>query len=455
MMSLIEIRALTGAAVFVLIFMASFAIADDNVRDVQQILNNLGYDAGPVDGTWGRRTNNALGQYAEENALNFEGSLSEDIHKTLVNAHPGMATSRSHLEQALGGPVPVLFPTDNQDCPSFAFNGTKPLSYEQTLNRNVHGEDRIGGFIDSVGNAISSHIGNKARNSSFYKDGITDKRYQRYAVKLVEAADKQAFTRLDFAGKGPNPAHWVSALLHNLALYINYADRENLLEPAQRKKLIDWGNRLYDTSHRVSGPGAGRAIKSVRWPDTAAMQTLSYISWGLAANNLDALDEGVTDWLKLHRLIRNDGGMKTFLNGGKWQNVGGKGNNDFYYDNTLGFMVIAANLARSVGINLFDQVSDGATIHDAVRWKVLYSTDWQSLPGMKREPLYDNHNGRRRYFQPHSFGGNWGWTEAYLQAFPEIPISEEIRAANRKSVSTRFYRSTTMGPMSCLFGAHR
>lgn len=326
---LLPIGRVIAAAVFVVLFAISTARADDNTRDIQQILNNLGYDAGSVDGAWGRKTRIALQKYAKEKSIEFDGKLTGKIHTAVLAANPGLLTGPRHLKKALSGPVAKMFPLGNKGCTGFNSRTSRTPTYYRTVTRKVYGKTRIGGFIDAVGYSVAEHLGEKARRGISFSSGESGENLDTFTSHLVKAAKSGAFTRLNFNGRGPNPAHWVSALLHNLAFFVNYADRENLWQAGQREIIVKWGNRLYAVSHRVSGPGSGRAVKSVRWPDTVGMQALAYISWGVAVKNLDAFKEGMDDWFWLHRLIRAGGGMKTFLNGGRWQNTGGAKNNDF------------------------------------------------------------------------------------------------------------------------------
>lgn len=433
------------------------AQADDQTRDTQQILRNLGYDPGPIDGAWGRRTSSALQAYARDTGLDFDGSLTPEIYAFLVAEHSELLTSRESLEAALTAFPIELFPIDNKSCYGNSWSANETPTYYETVNRDVHGSLRIGGFIESVGQALVAHIGDRSRNTPAYQDGGSNRRFQRFLGHLERAATDRAFTKLYFTpGGGPNPAHWVSALMNNLAYLVNYADRQELWENVdQRKAIVDWGNRLYETSHLVSGPGSGRPVKSVRWPDTVGIQALGYVNWGLAAANIEAFSEGVEDWLFLFDFLESDGAMRTFLNGGQWQNVAGSGNNDFYYDNALGFMVIAAVSARAAGVDLFRQVNNGADLHDAVRWRLQYVSDWESLDRLNSEPVYDAYEGRRRYWQANSFGGNWGWTEAYIHSFGDSDLSVALREQNSQRVALRAYTSVTMGPASCLYGMHR
>lgn len=448
-----------GAALVVcaslFLFAAAHARADEDTRDVQQILRNTGYDPGPVDGIWGGQTSRALAAWAEQSGRAYEGALTPDLYRALVEANPGLATGRRHLEAAVATLPIDLFPLDTTLCRGRYPSGSS-FTYYEVVDRNVYGRDRIGGFIEDMGRALSAHMGERSRGTSGYASGVADEDFRQYLDLLDDAAADSAFTRLHFtSGGGSNPAHWVSALLNNLAYLVNYADRQSLWREGQRDRLVAWGDRLFDVSHRVSGPGAGQRIPSVRWPDTVGIQLLSYVNWGLATGNIEALGDGIDDWFFLFDLLQSDGAMRSFLNGGRWQNAGGVENNDFYYDNALGFMVVAATSARAAGIDLFGQVNNGATLHDAVRWRYLYVTDWQALEGVSAEPVYDRYNGRVRYWQSSSFGGNWGWTEAYVSAFPDSELAGQLIAENRARNGYGLYSSATLGPSSCLYGAHR
>ncbi len=58
------------------------AHADSRVSVIQETLNNMGYDTGPVDGAWGRRTERAARQYLDDNNIDHSsvfGSGGADI----------------------------------------------------------------------------------------------------------------------------------------------------------------------------------------------------------------------------------------------------------------------------------------------------------------------------------------------------------------------------------------
>ena len=68
--------------------LASSTIAG-SVEQVQRMLNQLGYSAGPVDGAYGRKTKSALDNFYSDNEMVFDGDLSKneaiDLKKSIIS----------------------------------------------------------------------------------------------------------------------------------------------------------------------------------------------------------------------------------------------------------------------------------------------------------------------------------------------------------------------------------
>jgi len=79
-------------------------VKDDRVAQVQQKLNDQGFDAGQVDGLWGPNTSAALRRYQAKNNLQQSGKLDPSTLAAL-----GIATSAaaSTVAQAVPTPVPA------------------------------------------------------------------------------------------------------------------------------------------------------------------------------------------------------------------------------------------------------------------------------------------------------------------------------------------------------------
>jgi len=72
-------------------------VGRERIRDVQMLLNELGYDAGPVDGYMGRQTGAAIQKYQEDHELQATGAFSEELRDKLFMAARGEPAPTGHL----------------------------------------------------------------------------------------------------------------------------------------------------------------------------------------------------------------------------------------------------------------------------------------------------------------------------------------------------------------------
>ncbi|MDX2477210.1 MAG: peptidoglycan-binding domain-containing protein [Gammaproteobacteria bacterium] len=57
---------------------------NDEVKSIQSVLNNLGYDAGPADGIMGSKTREAIKLYQQDHDLPVTGQLNSNSKKILI-----------------------------------------------------------------------------------------------------------------------------------------------------------------------------------------------------------------------------------------------------------------------------------------------------------------------------------------------------------------------------------
>ncbi|MFW2440135.1 MAG: peptidoglycan-binding domain-containing protein, partial [Arenicellales bacterium] len=57
---------------------------NDEVKSIQNMLNNLGNDAGPSDGIMGSKTREAIKLYQQDHGLPVTGNLSSESKKILI-----------------------------------------------------------------------------------------------------------------------------------------------------------------------------------------------------------------------------------------------------------------------------------------------------------------------------------------------------------------------------------
>jgi hypothetical protein len=88
-------------------------------REAQSELNRLGYNAGPVDGDWGRRSAAALSAFQGDQGLPRNGEVNQDVLYALKTATPRVAAA------------PAAQPTP-QPAPQPATKSAAPAKTEQT-----------------------------------------------------------------------------------------------------------------------------------------------------------------------------------------------------------------------------------------------------------------------------------------------------------------------------------
>jgi len=72
-------------------------VGRERIRDVQMLLNELGYDAGPVDGYMGRQTGAAIKAFQEARELKATGAFSEELRDKLFMEARGEPAPSGHL----------------------------------------------------------------------------------------------------------------------------------------------------------------------------------------------------------------------------------------------------------------------------------------------------------------------------------------------------------------------
>ncbi len=69
----------TNLTVAFALALAGAAAADERTYETQAALKALGYSVGAVDGSWGKKTEAAITQFAEENGLTYAGEVTSDL----------------------------------------------------------------------------------------------------------------------------------------------------------------------------------------------------------------------------------------------------------------------------------------------------------------------------------------------------------------------------------------
>ena len=68
-----------------LITLASNAYGSESIKEAQRLLNNLGLNAGPADGVWGKNTESAITKFYVREGLTFDGKIDQNELTDLRN----------------------------------------------------------------------------------------------------------------------------------------------------------------------------------------------------------------------------------------------------------------------------------------------------------------------------------------------------------------------------------
>ena len=71
---------------FVIVLLSSPVSADSLTADVQRMLNKLGYNAGTIDGAYGKKTEGALIEFYLDNGSDYDGELGSNEAADLIAA---------------------------------------------------------------------------------------------------------------------------------------------------------------------------------------------------------------------------------------------------------------------------------------------------------------------------------------------------------------------------------
>lgn len=87
----------------------SAATYDETIQQAQKKLKELGYDPGPIDGLWGRKTETAVKKFQQEHSLSVTGKFDKETQEKLglLEASDPQETNQSKQIQETGS-VPTL-----------------------------------------------------------------------------------------------------------------------------------------------------------------------------------------------------------------------------------------------------------------------------------------------------------------------------------------------------------
>ena len=170
-------------AAFLYVFSISAAAADTTVVQAQSLLNQLGYNAGSVDGIYGRNTKNALERFFKAQNSTYDGSLDEveisalrdalsDLQEVRKSSYRKPATNPQHARYSRFIKTPLRDFTVPSDF-TLVDNWASFMAYHQRVIAGKYQEDDhfysdqidFGKCVEDLGTTVTTKSA-KSRNES-------------------------------------------------------------------------------------------------------------------------------------------------------------------------------------------------------------------------------------------------------------------------------------------------
>ena len=238
-------------------------------------------------------------------------------------------------------------------------------------------------FALSFGHAISSFL-----EGEFYPDLAYKKEdfINKYIPYLVKAAENRYFTVNKWVKSGSSVAYAQTMILINLSILMDFMDNKNLWKNGQRKKIVKWGDILYERSHYSHFTNGGKK-QSNRWPDTVSKAAAAYMLWGYVNKDLKIFKDGYRDLMQEYEKIPADGKYHQHFKG-PYAGVIQDSWDLFIENKTLGDLVIASYVGELVGMKTFTKPNNkGGNIKKAIDYLGQISSNLNELKGQDERHL--------------------------------------------------------------------
>lgn len=172
-------------------------VKDDRVAQMQQKLNDQGFDAGQVDGLWGPNTSAALRRYQAKNNLRQSGKLDPSTLGAL-----GISTSAAASTVVQEVPTPVIAPATPIPAPVVTTTPGAPPSPALRTNtgaaagtgvvdRNTGAAAAAGDSNQAIATTSASAL-QPAKGANSFSRGEAQRRIQREGYTQVADLKKDA-----------------------------------------------------------------------------------------------------------------------------------------------------------------------------------------------------------------------------------------------------------------------
>ena len=290
----------------------------------------------------------------------------------------------SSVEKAFKtGTLPLFQYKGNRFCKGGVLYMIPYSKINEAKKSHTSGKLKSWFFALSFGHAISSFL-----EGEFYPDLAYKKEdfINKYIPYLVKAAENRYFTVNKWVKGGSSVAYAQTMILINLSILMDFMDNKNLWKNGQRKKIVKWGDILYERSHYSHFTNGGKK-QSNRWPDTVSKAAAAYMLWGYVNKDLKIFKDGYKDLMQEYEKIPADGKYHQHFKG-PYAGVIQDSWDLFIENKTLGDLVIASYVGELVGMKTFTKPNNkGGNIKKAIDYVGQISSSPNELKGQDERHL--------------------------------------------------------------------
>ena len=290
----------------------------------------------------------------------------------------------SSVEKAFKtGTLPLFQYKGNKFCKGGVLYMIPYSKINEAKKSHTSGKLKSWFFALSFGHAISSFL-----EGEFYPDLAYKKEdfINKYIPYLVKAAENRYFTVNKWVKGGSSVAYAQTMILINLSILMDFMDNKNLWKNGQRKKIVKWGDILYERSHYSHFTNGGKK-QSNRWPDTVSKAAAAYMLWGYVNKDLKIFKDGYRDLMQEYEKIPADGKYHQHFKG-PYAGVIQDSWDLFLENKTLGDLVIASYVGELVGMKTFTKPNNkGGNIKKAIDYLGQISSNLNELKGQDERHL--------------------------------------------------------------------
>ena len=290
----------------------------------------------------------------------------------------------SSVEKAFKtGTLPLFQYKGNRFCKGGVLYMIPYSKINEAKKSHTSGKLKSWFFALSFGHAISSFL-----EGEFYPDLAYKKEdfINKYIPYLVKAAENRYFTVNKWLKGGSSVAYAQTMILINLSILMDFMDNKNLWKNGQRKKIVKWGDILYERSHYSHFTNGGKK-QSNRWPDTVSKAAAAYMLWGYVNKDLKIFKDGYKDLMQEYEKIPADGKYHQHFKG-PYAGVIQDSWDLFIENKTLGDLVIASYVGELVGMKTFTKPNNkGGNIKKAIDYLGQISSNLNELKGQDERHL--------------------------------------------------------------------